>query len=269
MTTRIQYHGAACKTCRRRGRKCTRELPTCQTCKDRGLDCEGYVLKWAGLASRGYLVGKDASKIKSRGENRASKPMRSSTRQQARNRNQPSDTQTIRIQAETENTDQGLESGLPSPVWTPSDFQLVSSVTDGDLFGDHLDGTTNLPDDIAEDIETVVPSTTQQLLFPAPRFAMNFFQIPSDLAFILNYHLHEVAAKLCVDNNALTNPYRQYIYPLALQKPALLYACAAMSSVHYNTRQQNESFYIDALRLRGKALKPFARVNVVRRQCLG
>lgn len=51
-------HGTACRTCRRRGRKCDRSLPTCQSCRDRGVLCEGYVLRWAGVAARGRFAGK-------------------------------------------------------------------------------------------------------------------------------------------------------------------------------------------------------------------
>jgi hypothetical protein len=49
--------GTACKTCRRRGRKCDRSLPTCRSCSERGVDCEGYVLRWVGVAARGHLAG--------------------------------------------------------------------------------------------------------------------------------------------------------------------------------------------------------------------
>lgn len=52
------YFGRACKTCRRRGRGCDRRLPTCNTCETNGLVCEGYLLQWPGLASRGKFVGK-------------------------------------------------------------------------------------------------------------------------------------------------------------------------------------------------------------------
>ncbi|KAJ5523678.1 hypothetical protein N7494_010328 [Penicillium frequentans] len=52
------YFGRACKTCRRRGRGCDRRLPTCNTCESNGLVCEGYLLQWPGLASRGKFVGK-------------------------------------------------------------------------------------------------------------------------------------------------------------------------------------------------------------------
>lgn len=48
----------ACKTCRRRGRRCDRTLPTCLSCRCKGIVCEGYVTRWVGVAARGPLAGK-------------------------------------------------------------------------------------------------------------------------------------------------------------------------------------------------------------------
>lgn len=48
--------GIACKTCRRRGRKCDRTLPKCESCHGRGVECEGYPLRWVGLAARGRMA---------------------------------------------------------------------------------------------------------------------------------------------------------------------------------------------------------------------
>ena len=48
--------GIACKTCRRRGRKCDRALPKCMSCHGRGVECEGYPLRWVGLAARGRMA---------------------------------------------------------------------------------------------------------------------------------------------------------------------------------------------------------------------
>ena len=53
-----QRHPTACRTCRRRGRKCDKLLPTCQSCNARGSPCEGYVTRWPGVAARGRLAGK-------------------------------------------------------------------------------------------------------------------------------------------------------------------------------------------------------------------
>lgn len=61
------HFGRACKTCRRRGRGCDRRLPTCSTCESNGLVCEGYLLQWPGLASRGKFVGKSIPVSTSKG----------------------------------------------------------------------------------------------------------------------------------------------------------------------------------------------------------
>lgn len=55
--SRKNLFGIACKTCRRRGRKCDRSLPTCMNCTLRGVECEGYVLRWIDVAARGTLAG--------------------------------------------------------------------------------------------------------------------------------------------------------------------------------------------------------------------
>jgi len=55
--SREAVFGTACKTCRRRGRKCDRTLPTCMSCRNRGVLCEGYVTRWVGVAARGKLAG--------------------------------------------------------------------------------------------------------------------------------------------------------------------------------------------------------------------
>ncbi|KAH6988962.1 fungal-specific transcription factor domain-containing protein [Ilyonectria sp. MPI-CAGE-AT-0026] len=50
--------GAACGTCRKKCRKCGRERPSCSQCTAKGDVCEGYPLKFCGVASRGRLSGK-------------------------------------------------------------------------------------------------------------------------------------------------------------------------------------------------------------------
>lgn len=44
-------HGAACITCRRRGRKCDKTLPACGRCISSGGLCEGYLLRWSETIS--------------------------------------------------------------------------------------------------------------------------------------------------------------------------------------------------------------------------
>lgn len=54
--SRKNLFGIACKTCRRRGRKCDRTLPTCMNCRLRGAECEGYVLRWVHAAVEREII---------------------------------------------------------------------------------------------------------------------------------------------------------------------------------------------------------------------
>ncbi|ETS87903.1 hypothetical protein PFICI_01731 [Pestalotiopsis fici W106-1] len=256
-----KYHGAACRTCRRRGRKCTRELPACQSCIDKGNECEGYAFKFAGLASRGFLSGHaGVGEVRFKRNPGPRKANRTQVQQQERNE-QPlplvDPSQLPLVQDDGDDVPPSGESvmlDLSSPGPAPQDWQLVESgirdetpqrgsITDGEVT---LSASENLED---SQRRCELPNP-----FVGPSAAMNLFHLPVELSFVLEYHFHEAAAKLCVDNDAARNPYREYIYPLALQRPALLYACAALSSVHYSTRHKNEAFLVDALRFRGKAL---------------
>lgn len=265
-----RYHGAACKTCRRRGRKCTRELPACHSCIEKGNDCEGYALKWAGLASRGFLSGHAGVGEVRFTRNPRPRKAAGNQGQQQKQRNQQSlpsleaaPQAPPLLDASTPLSPLGDSAtlDLPSPGHTPSDLQPVDfgsqeEIPQSDFIPDEVFGPEILPASAPGDLDDPTGPQDWELqdTVAGPSMAMNLFHLPVELSFVLDYHFHEGAAKLCVDNEAARNPYRDYIYPLALQRPALLYACAALSSVHYGTRHQNEAFIIDALRFRGKAL---------------
>jgi hypothetical protein len=53
----------------------------------------------------------------------------------------------------------------------------------------------------------------------------------------------------------MRNPYTCYIFPLAVQNPALLYACAALAACHFNVRLIDQNSHIQSLRFRGKAMR--------------
>jgi hypothetical protein len=130
--------------------------------------------------------------------------------------------------------------------WSPSMFEDV------DLGSAYLSGTSPA----VEEVDTLAgenfDQTARSLIINGP---LDPFNVPMELKFILNYHLFEVAPRLCVDHKTLRNPYSQYILPLAVQKPALLYACAALAACHFDVRLSNPSFHVQALRFRGKAMR--------------
>lgn len=249
-----KYNGTACKTCRRRGRKCTRELPKCQSCLNKGIECEGYTLRWAGLASRGRLAGKTTLKEPE------SSPTTSSLGQPSPTTSTGSSptvhgTQTITNQAFVNNTlDNPPERTLAETLHISSSPPELVEATDQDPNLSLIPSEQSTEDEILEahpdDPERQL--STSVTLYQNP---IEFCTIPSELKFILNYHLLEVAPKLCVDNDSIRNPYSQYIFPLAVQKPALLYACAALAACHFSVRLSNQRYFIDSLRFRGKAMR--------------
>lgn len=51
----------------------------------------------------------------------------------------------------------------------------------------------------------------------------------------------------------MRNPSTQYILPLTVHSPALLYACAALAA--FNLWLLDPGFHIQSLRFRGKAMR--------------
>lgn len=241
MTTR--YHGSVCKTCRRRGRKCTREIPECQTCLKKGLRCEGYTWKWSGVASRGKHAKKSAPVPDS--DQVTPSSLQNDTQGPQDISSIPESPPDAIIEL---NEDDFVEQDFADALqlWTPSFSEVLGFQSPNLLLRDEDHENTTSSDSAESNDFSVMPSIS---------YALDATRIPSDLKFILNYYLLEVASKLCVDNNAPRNPYREYIHPLAIQRPQLLYACGALSAIHFSTTQSNQSFYGEALRLRGKALR--------------
>lgn len=244
------YNGTACKTCRRRGRKCTKELPKCQSCLSKGITCEGYTLRWAGLASRGRLAGKTTL------DETSSSPTSSLEQPSPVTSTGSPLAATDRLAATVhDSADLGNAFEQVAPETSPSSSPSVSIITTGNDFDFNSRTSERQVNDETN------PSQTNDLM-PVPTTDMMFYQnpvdfcsIPSELKHILNYHLLEVAPRLCVDNASLKNPYSQYIFPLAVEKPPLLYACAALAACHFSVRLSDQKFLIESLKFRGKAMR--------------
>ncbi|KIV88738.1 hypothetical protein PV10_08390 [Exophiala mesophila] len=250
-----KFHGAACKTCRRRGRKCTRELPKCKSCLDKGIECEGYTLKWTGLASRGKLAGK-TSMPKSKPTKPKTAPLAFRGQPSASRRDVADHPDNV---IQVSNTSQ---TGLSRPVWnSPSQTPNWSpSQFDQSRFSNLTPRTMEL-NMMAEDSDSSPEAETSNVVarhhasLGFMTFLLDPYNVPKELKYILGYHLGEVAPRLCVDTSTTRNPYSQYILPLGIQRPALLYACAALAACHYSVRLQDQGFHIDCLRFRGKAMR--------------
>lgn len=242
--TNTKYHGVACKTCRRRGRKCTKELPRCKSCLDKGIECEGYALKWSGMASRGKLAGNTWLPLPQRDRTRAK-----------------STTPKTSVQLVPDNAQTPVNEGEAVIQDGPDNPEDLLNFEDQTIFDFDVGLLLNCERDLqpftstSKEISGHNPDLQLSPTSILPASLFDFYNVPLDLKFILNYHVLEVAPKLCVDNATARNPYLQYILPLAVQKPPLLYACAALASSHFNVRLSNANFHLDCLRFRGKAMR--------------
>lgn len=250
-----KFHGAACKTCRRRGRKCTRELPKCKSCLDKGIECEGYTLKWTGLASRGKLAGK-TSMPKSKPTKPKAVPLAFRGQPSAPPRNSvdhQDDVIEIPSTSQTGLSRSRWESPSQTPRWSPSQFDHTrfSNLTPGTLQLDMMAEDS----DSSPDAEVRIVIARHHGTSQGMSILLDPYNVPAELKHILSYHLNEVSPRLCVDTGTDRNPYSQYILPLAIQRPALLYACAALAACHYSVRYQDNRHLIDCLRFRGKAMR--------------
>ncbi|OQE44857.1 hypothetical protein PENCOP_c002G07470 [Penicillium coprophilum] len=256
-----QYFGRACKTCRRRGRGCDRRMPSCSTCETNGLKCEGYLLQWPGLASRGQLVGKSIPVTTKRRRTRRIQHSRIPTppllipqsQQNSRNDNDQNDGQDNRF------------NDLLDPMQLPMEFPEAHTPPELLIWSNEAPVMANSVDFFhtpQPNLDTASPPQNHSQMLEA---SMDFrhalgpglddLRMPDELKFIMQYHICEVVPKLCVDNLSPQNPYRDYILPLATEVPSLLYACAALAACHYNVRLSTKQFEREFFRFKGKAMK--------------
>ncbi|KAJ5951945.1 fungal-specific transcription factor domain-containing protein [Penicillium vulpinum] len=262
-----RYFGRACKTCRRRGRGCDRRMPSCNTCETNGLTCEGYLLQWPGLASRGQLVGKSIPVTTKRRRTRRvqqsaipSPPLpivpQSPTTQSPQNTDNNND-QNETQENPFEDLVDPMQFFMEIPeIHTPPELLVWSN--DASLLNNYDDDllapqpnlcTASPPQDHCQELGRAMDY--RYVLGPG----LDVLSIPDELKFIMQYHISEVVPKLCVDNLSPRNPYRDYILPLAIEVPSLLYACAALAACHYDVRLSTKQFEREFFRFKGKAMK--------------
>ncbi|KIW32783.1 uncharacterized protein PV07_04305 [Cladophialophora immunda] len=138
-----------------------------------------------------------------------------------------------------------------TPNWSPTQFEQAALVV-FDLESEPTELDSDGLDEITDQQFDNLPLGNN---YAVPLNPLDPYNIPQELKSILNYHLLEVAPKLVVDDAAARNPYSQFILQLAVEKPPLLYACAALAASHRHVRLSNESCKVDCLRFRGKAMR--------------
>ncbi|EXJ86315.1 hypothetical protein A1O3_03266 [Capronia epimyces CBS 606.96] len=195
------------------------------------------------MASRGKLAGMSSLKEPSTTKTSQRMPSKRSTQQSPAER-QPSDTSRSVLPAAS-----SPSSSPTTTDWSPSRFEQAA-LMDFDLSLEPALKADEFDELLDQSIEP--PSDGSLLVLSSP---LDPYNIPMELKYILNYHLLEVAPKLCVDNTTIRNPYSQFILQLAVEKPPLLYACAALAASHRSVRLSNETCKVDCWKFRGKAMR--------------
>ncbi|KAL2820123.1 fungal-specific transcription factor domain-containing protein [Aspergillus granulosus] len=240
----VQYFGRACRTCRRRGRGCDRRLPFCQTCEKKGLTCEGYPIRWSGIASRGKFANKDApilspsvgSTFRAETKRRTSRPQSESVPDTLQGVSQPGEE---------------LEASYGGGVLLDED-SIASFVPSDDLTDIWLNPNAGFQ---FVEIPSCESRVEDSLLSPSFQYGLNNLPVPDEVKFFLRYYITDVAPKLCVDNLCTDNPYTQYILPLAIEVRSLLYACAALAVCQYTIRYPGLLAGNEFWKFKGKAMK--------------
>lgn len=191
-----RYFGRACKTCRRRGRRCDRRMPSCNTCEASGQTCEGYLLQWPGLASRGQFVGKSipvSGTTKRRRTRKAQQMTISSSPPSTLPQSLPSPPNDNNQAELLENTFENLfdpmqlfmeitNAETPSnPLMWSNDISLTQGVSD-DLVEPQLDPDPESQlQDYSQELQTSLDFS--HILGPSP----DILSIPGELKFIMQY----------------------------------------------------------------------------------
>ncbi|CAI7602582.1 unnamed protein product [Penicillium pancosmium] len=218
MTSKPQF-GIACKTCRRRGRKCDRSLPECMSCHRRGAECEGYALRWVGLAARGSMAGRT---------------YQSATVDPAPRKEQAS------ISLFFNNDDSNVRPVLPQRL-------NAARVSYADQYGHSANSTSSGGG-----------TDFHHVTLPRRRstWIMTSALLPPDSVQVLvKYYAREISTAFYLGDGPAQTPYTQHILPMAKNVPCIRYAVGATASCHIGNRLQDNNLKMQSLHLRLEAMK--------------
>jgi hypothetical protein len=211
--------GTACKTCRRRGRKCDRSLPTCKSCSERGVKCEGYVLRWVGVAARGPLAGQTYPATNQGVD------LRLTENSQAKAIANAKSPETHTHVAEDPSPGPHKESSQAITTLRQQNWDISSVV---EMSGDNLEGL----------VEYCTRSPKMECSLSATNHVLDGRELGS--AFYLG-------------RDPAETPYARHILPMIRSMPSLKCAVAALASCHLANRLDDNSLKIQSLHLRLKA----------------
>jgi len=101
-------------------------------------------------------------------------------------------------------------------------------------------------------LDTPIASTWTD---PKITHSLDTLNVPPEIRFMLAYYTSEVAPRLCVDTSSNRNPYNQYILPLAIEVPSLLYACVALAACQLDIRLGGNDYRLKSLTFKGKTIE--------------
>ncbi|KAF2670968.1 hypothetical protein BT63DRAFT_453340 [Microthyrium microscopicum] len=220
--------GTACKTCRRRGKKCDRSLPTCTSCSKRGVTCEGYNFRWVGVAARGPLAGQAKPVADDEVD---STPARKQRRSQV---------------VETPDIDPDINHG-EQLQGNNSDQAMVTSSTTSPESHTHI---FESPASSAEDNDSQATAIFRQQNWSVS----NVLELTGDsLEGLVQYYGRELSTAFYLGKGPEDTPYASHILPLVRSVPSVRCAVAALASCHLGNRLDEDQLKIQSLQLRLKA----------------
>jgi hypothetical protein len=216
-------HPTACRTCRRRGRKCDKTLPSCQSCKDKSVVCEGYVTRWAGVAARGRLRGRTIPVLLDEDNN-------NNGRRTVKKASSSSTTGTVRSPPVTA----CRKHRSPPPQDVPSESPPASAMLAIERM---IPGSSDGLDSFIDYCESRVPSRS----FPLSETEVGTISVNQLLTIYALLVAYDVSAIPYLGSKPEESPYRLYVHPLTDRVLPLRYAVAASAACHLACRFRNEA----------------------------
>ena len=233
--------GIACKTCRRCGRKCDRTIPRCLSCHQRGVGCEGYTLRWVGLAARGIMVGRRTYQFFADDNGAPREQMSSSASLVARRevsdvtiRGLPQQRQHTALKGQPYISDRNSHSASSPP-------RLKSAACFQRLVWSIPAGLSSLEEDMVNTFVGYCTSAARNNIW---------HQLTHDFS-----DAREISMVFYLGRGPAVTPYTQHILPMANSVRSVRYAVAATASCHIGNKLQNNGLKVHSLRLRLAATK--------------
>ncbi|KAL3589741.1 hypothetical protein FPOAC2_11917 [Fusarium poae] len=203
----------ACGTCRKKCRKCDRKRPTCDRCRTKGLQCEGYPPKFQFQNSLTVVSGESENKASTKD----SIKIRTSFQESL---------------LSAESTDANF------PIFDPRQALLDASD----------------PSPLLSPIFTLTPVESPPQLSIAQvdsiLIAASDIDLDSDIIanqYIIYYFDQILSEHLAIHVPGLTNPFREYVLPLAHKHQGILHALLGLSLCHmYSSGNCNSQDLISA-----------------------